>query len=69
MQAADAVWRLTDNHDVHSIYSTDTTMMYDLRRFVAKAKNLPLASIYEKEPQAAAPVTYTHPLCLFQCVG
>ncbi len=55
----DAVWCLTDNHDVHSIYSTDTTMMYDLRRFIAKAKNLPLASIYEKEPQAAAPVTYT----------
>ncbi len=55
----DAVWCLTDNRDIHSIYSTDTGMMYDLRRFVAKAKNLPPASIYETEPTEAAPVTYT----------
>lgn len=43
----DAVWCLTDNHSMKSIYSDDTTMMYDLRRFIAKAKNLPLSSIYD----------------------
>jgi hypothetical protein len=42
-----AMWCLTNGYDLSSIYSDDTTQMYDLRRFVAKAKGLPLASIYE----------------------
>ncbi len=44
--AQDAVWCLTDNHDLHSIFSEDTVMMYELRRFVAKAKGIPLEKIY-----------------------
>jgi len=44
--AQDAVWCITDNHDINSIYSNDTAMMFDLRRQVAKAKGLPLNSIY-----------------------
>jgi hypothetical protein len=47
--AQDAVWCLTDNHDISSIYSTDTAMMYDLRRQVAKAKGFALSKIYETE--------------------
>ncbi|MFN8297587.1 MAG: hypothetical protein U0T75_00680 [Chitinophagales bacterium] len=63
--AQDAVWCLTNNHDVTSIFSTDTTMMYELRRFVAKAKNIPLSKIYEAVPDYSAPVqtrviTYTY---------
>lgn len=61
----DAVWCLTNNHELTSIYSTDTTMMYELRRFVAKAKNIPLSKIYEPVPDYSAPVqtrviTYTY---------
>ncbi len=44
--AQDAVWCLTDNHDLSSISDDDTTVMYDLRRYVARAKGLPEASIY-----------------------
>ena len=45
--AQHAVWCLTDNYELSGIYDTDTTQMYELRRFVAKAKGLSLASIYE----------------------
>lgn len=45
--AQDAVWCLTDNHDLSSISDDDTTIMYDLRRYVARAKGLPEASIYK----------------------
>lgn len=44
--AQNAVWCITDDHSLTSIVHTDTTIMYDLRTFVAKAKGLPLASIY-----------------------
>lgn len=44
--AQDAVWCLTDNHDIQSISSNDTTVMYELRRFVVKAKGLPLSNVY-----------------------
>ncbi len=63
--AQDAVWCLTNNHDLSSISSSDTTMMYELRRFVAKAKNIPLSKIYDAAPDYSAPVqtrviTYTY---------
>lgn len=57
--AQNAVWCLTDNYDLHSIYSDDTTMMYDLRRFVAKAKGLSLSKIYEVSTTNPAPVYTT----------
>jgi len=47
--AQNAVWCLTDNYDVQTIFSEDTTMMYELRRFVAKAKGLSLDKIYEEK--------------------
>jgi hypothetical protein len=47
--AQDAVWCLTDNHDISSIYSMDTAMMFDLRRQVAKAKGLLMSKVYEME--------------------
>ncbi|MFN8322246.1 MAG: hypothetical protein U0T74_06260 [Chitinophagales bacterium] len=46
--AQDAVWCLTDNYDVQTIFSEDTAMMYELRRFVAKAKGLLPEKIYEE---------------------
>ncbi len=45
--AQNAVWCFTNNYELNSIYSTDTTMMYTLRRFVAKAKGIDLMKIYE----------------------
>lgn len=45
--AQNALWCLTNNYEISSIYSDDTAQMYDLRRFVAKVKKLPEASIYE----------------------
>lgn len=57
----DAVWCLTDNYELHSIYNTDTAMMFELRRFIAKAKNLPLKSVYEDAADiAAAAPTFTY---------
>lgn len=47
--AQDAVWCLTDNHDISSIYSMDTAMMFDLRRQVAKAKGMLMSKVYEIE--------------------
>ncbi len=44
--AQNAVWCLTDDYDLQTIFSTDTVMMYNLRRFVAKAKGLAPGSIY-----------------------
>lgn len=55
--AQNAVWCLTNNYDLSRIHSDDTTQMYDLRRFVAKAKGLPLASIYEPDAERS----YTEP--------
>jgi len=46
--AQNAVWCLTNNYNVSSIYSTDTTMMYDLRNFVAKAKGIDWKKVYEE---------------------
>jgi hypothetical protein len=46
-----AVWCISDKRDLFDIYSSDTTMMYDLRRFVAKAIGY-TGSIYD----APAPV-------------
>lgn len=45
--AQNAVWCFTNDYKINSIYSSDTAMMYDLRRFVAKAKGIELAKIYE----------------------
>lgn len=45
--AQNAIWCITDNYDLSRIHSDDTAQMYDLRRFVAKAKGLPQTSIYE----------------------
>lgn len=56
--AQNAVWCLTNNHDLQSIYSEDTVMMYELRTFVAKAKGIPLSKIYEASNDGySAPVT------------
>lgn len=52
--AQDAVWCLTDNRDLHTIVDDDTTLMYDLRRYVARAKGLPEASIYGSPAAPAA---------------
>lgn len=38
--AQNAVWALTDNNDIESIYSPDKAEMDTLRKFVAKAKNI-----------------------------
>lgn len=54
--AQDALWCLTDNHDIQSIDSDDTTMMYELRRFVVKAKGLPLSDVYNAERVYTEPV-------------
>jgi hypothetical protein len=55
-----AMWCLTDDYDLSSINDDDTTQMYDLRRFVAKAKNLPLASIYTNNNTTG--ITYNEPV-------
>lgn len=47
-----AVWCLTNNHHLSSISSEDTTMMYELRRFVARVKGMPLESIYPQNDEA-----------------
>ncbi len=54
--AQDAVWCLTDNRDIQNISSSDTTMMYELRRFVAKAKGLPASSIYSTTSSYTEPI-------------
>ncbi|MBL0309709.1 MAG: hypothetical protein IPP77_08555 [Bacteroidetes bacterium] len=56
--AQQAVWCLTNDYDLHTIYSEDTLMMYHLRRFIAQAKKIPLSKIYESESSYAEP-TYT----------
>ena len=38
--AQNAVWALTDNNDIGSIYSENTAEMDTLRKFVAKVKNI-----------------------------
>lgn len=48
--AQNAVWCLTNDYELSSIYSDDTAMMYTLRRFVARAKGLPAQKIYTAEP-------------------
>ncbi len=45
--AQNAVWCLTNDYNLSSIFSDDTVMMYDLRRFVAKAKEIDQTKIYE----------------------
>ncbi|MCW5906568.1 MAG: hypothetical protein KIS94_01830 [Chitinophagales bacterium] len=45
--AQKALWCLTDGYELSSIYSDDTTQMYDLRRFVAKVKGISLTDIYK----------------------
>lgn len=57
--AQNALWCLTDNYDITSVYSEDTAMMYDLRRFVAKAKGLSNNAVYHvSENNASTPITY-----------
>jgi hypothetical protein len=53
--AQNAVWCLTNDYELSSIYSEDTVMMYDLRRFVAKAKGLSLAKIYASSDGSYSP--------------
>ncbi len=56
--AQNAVWCLTNDHELQSIYSEDTVMMYELRRFVAKAKGISEGKIYEaNNTNYSAPVT------------
>lgn len=59
--AQNAVWCLTNDHALQSIYSDDTVMMYELRRFVAKAKGISDSKIYEanNESYAAPARTFT----------
>jgi hypothetical protein len=51
--AQDAVWCISNDRDLHSIYSADTAMMYDLRRYVAKLKGLPEKEIYERSDMSS----------------
>jgi len=44
--AQNAVWCITNDYEISSIFSDDTVMMYDLRTFVAKAKGLDLKKVY-----------------------
>lgn len=55
--AQNAVWCFTNDYALSSIYSDDTVMMYDLRRFVAKAKGILNSQIYE----AASAESYSAP--------
>lgn len=57
--AQEAVWCLTDNKHLHSIYSDDTAMMYDLRRWVARAKGLPVSDVYASVRTQPEPVRMT----------
>ena len=60
--AQNAVWCFTNSYELNSIFSADTNMMYDLRRFVAKAKGIDLKKIYETaeaEPYSAPVRTFT----------
>ncbi len=59
--AQNAVWCITDNYELQTIFSPDTVMMYDLRRFVAKAKGIALDKIYaaSSEPHSAPVRTFT----------
>lgn len=59
--AQSAVWCFTNDYELHSIASDDTAMMYDLRRFVAKAKGIGLDQVYKSdEGMPSAPVrTFT----------
>ena len=50
-----AVWCLTDNYDIESIYSLDTSEMFGLRRFVAIIKGLPESSVYTGNNQTNSP--------------
>lgn len=44
--AQNAMWCLTDDYGLNTIYSTDTAMMFELRRFIAKAKGLLPDKVY-----------------------
>lgn len=44
--AQNAMWCLTDDYGLNTIFSTDTAMMFELRRFVAKAKGIGPEKIY-----------------------
>ena len=57
--AQSAVWCLTNNEDLSTIESTDTTMKYGLRRLVALAKNIPPSHIYNNA--MAANNTFSEP--------
>lgn len=58
--AQNAVWCLTDNYEISSIYNSDTAMMYALRRFVAKAKGLAEDKIYAATTETPEPArSYT----------
>ncbi|HRG87585.1 MAG TPA: hypothetical protein PLW44_01100 [Chitinophagales bacterium] len=46
--AQNAMWCLTDDYGLNTIFSTDTAMMFELRRFVAKAKGISPDKIYAK---------------------
>lgn len=55
--AQHAVWCLTDDYEISSIFSTDTAIMYELRAFVAKAKGLDIKKIYTNSDEPVyAPV-------------
>jgi len=57
--AQNAIWCITDNYDLFSVFSTDTAMMYNLRRLVANVKGIPLHKVYDDsrttEPTPVAP--------------
>ena len=53
--AQNAVWCFTNDYDLSSIYNADTVTMYELRRFVAKAKGIsfdqPIKSLSFSKPK------------------
>ena len=49
------MWCFTNDYDLSSISNEDTVMMYELRRFVAKAKGIDLAKIYLPETNGYVP--------------
>ena len=59
--AQNAVWCMTNNYELQSIFSDDTVMMYDLRKFVARAKGIDQTKIYE----AASNRAYSEPVRTF----
>ncbi|MFM2307148.1 MAG: hypothetical protein RLZZ367_1817 [Bacteroidota bacterium] len=51
--AQNAVWCLTDDYGLNTIFSTDTAMMFELRRFIAKAKGLTPDKVYAQYDEEA----------------